>query len=112
MPLRDWSIHEWWGSVILFYLVVEIVAIVTSVAYLQFGLSTVVPPAMYKWPLYAVNGLIPLVAVAFIADRRFLSRRANWTPTRLYLLGIIPIVFNVVVFVHYLYNRHRQYGLP
>ena len=97
------SFQERSHEILIGYLLAEIAFIILAVSYP--GLSQYIPYVTLTVSVYVVFALIPFAVLAIHFDRQIVADRTEWTPSRVYYLIGVPVVFNLVLLVQYLYRR-------
>ncbi|PSQ53997.1 hypothetical protein BRD20_00165 [Halobacteriales archaeon SW_8_65_20] len=94
-------------SVLLAYLFAELLFIGLVIIYYNLGFIKYLPQAVITVPLYTVVILIPFTVLAVSFDRQAVAEQTEWTPSRLYYLIGVPVIFNIVLLGQYIYTRRK-----
>jgi len=101
------SFRKYAYQVLLVYLFAELFLVGLATVYYNLGFIKYLPQAVITVPLYAVVILIPFAVLAVSFDRQAVAEQTEWTPSRLYYLIGVPVVFNIVLLGQYIYTRRR-----
>ena len=94
-------------SVLLVYLFAELLLVGLATVYYSLGFIKYLSRAGFTVSLYAVVILIPFAVLAVSFDRQAVAEQTEWTPSRLYYLIGVPVVFNIVLLGQYIYTRRK-----
>jgi len=92
---------------LLVYLFAELLLVGLATVYYNLGFINYLPRSGFTVPLYAVVILIPFAVLAVSFDRQAVAEQTEWTPSRLYYLIGVPVIFNIVLLGQYIYTRRK-----
>lgn len=91
--------------VIFAYVVLEVGLLFYMLAYYNTKLAYIAPIWIYKYWFYLLYAMSPFLIISLYMDKKWLSKNTGWRPTYLYMIMAVPVVFNIIIAVYYLYRR-------